>query len=291
MRSINQIKSVVLFLASSVVLCSFLIQKEAPVQSMLYKLEKKGHKTSYLFGTSHLIPQSQFNISLELEKAFKSSTLLLMEVDMDDPMLPIDLASGVSMKDGMTISKLVNETDRALIDSVLKETSGIGLVLYDSWKPLLLNPLLSIGADGEEMASYDMTLVQMANEQEIEIEGLEGIKSQLALLDEIPYQEQVNDMLEVMKGGGDALEETNELFTLYAQQDVMGLYNLIVQESTEEELKALVHTRNQAWIPVIQQQTKKNKCFIAFGAGHLGGDLGVLKLLEDQGFTLTPVAQ
>ncbi|MGB1032760.1 MAG: TraB/GumN family protein, partial [Flavobacteriales bacterium] len=251
MRSINQIKSMLLFAVASVLLCSFLIQKDAPIASMLFKVEKKGHKTAYIFGTSHLIPQSKFRISEPLEHAFESSNLLLMEVDMDDPMMPIDMASGVAMKDGMTISKMVNEQDKHLIDSVLTETSGIGLALYDTWKPLLLTPLLSFGEDGEEMASYDMTLVTMAKEKSMEIEGLENIKSQIDLLDEIPYQDQVNDLLEVMKGS-DALEESNELFELYAKQDVMGLYNFIADESTEQELDALVLTRNKSWIPVIE---------------------------------------
>jgi len=31
------------------------------------------------------------------------------------------------------------------------------------------------------------------------------------------------------------------------------------------------------------------RCFIAVGAGHLGGPNGVIRLLEKEGYTLTPV--
>jgi uncharacterized protein YbaP (TraB family) len=33
----------------------------------------------------------------------------------------------------------------------------------------------------------------------------------------------------------------------------------------------------------------KNKCFIAVGAGHLGGENGVIRKLQKEGFTLTPI--
>ena len=290
MRSINQIKSTLFFAVSSIVLCSFLIQKDAEPASMLFKVEKRGHKTAYVFGTSHLIPKHKFNISEALEKAMKSSNLVLMEVDMDDPMMPMDMASGVAMKNGMTISEMVNEADKQLIDSVLTETSGVGLTFYNTWKPILLTPLMSFREKGSEMASYDMTLVQMAKDKELEIQGLESIKTQMDLLDEIPYQEQIDDLIGVMKGEV-ALEESEELFELYAQQDVTGLYNFISKESTEEELEALVLKRNRSWIPVIEEKTKKNKCLIAFGAGHLGGKDGVLNLLKQKGFIVTPIAQ
>ena len=31
------------------------------------------------------------------------------------------------------------------------------------------------------------------------------------------------------------------------------------------------------------------KCFIAVGAGHLGGENGIIRLLQKEGFYLTPI--
>ena len=51
----------------------------------------------------------------------------------------------------------------------------------------------------------------------------------------------------------------------------------------------LLVTRNQNWIPKIQQITKEKPTFFAVGAGHLGGKKGVIALLRDAGFTVKAV--
>jgi uncharacterized protein YbaP (TraB family) len=47
--------------------------------------------------------------------------------------------------------------------------------------------------------------------------------------------------------------------------------------------------RNKAWIPTIQSESKTKKCFIAVGAAHLFETNGVIQLLINDGFTLTPI--
>jgi uncharacterized protein YbaP (TraB family) len=47
--------------------------------------------------------------------------------------------------------------------------------------------------------------------------------------------------------------------------------------------------RNQNWVPKIKESISSKKCFIAVGAGHLGGPNGLIRLLQKEGYTLTPV--
>ena len=53
-------------------------------------------------------------------------------------------------------------------------------------------------------------------------------------------------------------------------------------------MKALFK-RNQNWIPKIEEKIKDHSCFIAVGAAHLPGDKGVLNMLKQKGYTVTPV--
>jgi uncharacterized protein YbaP (TraB family) len=48
----------------------------------------------------------------------------------------------------------------------------------------------------------------------------------------------------------------------------------------------LMTDRNRAWIPVIEAAAKDGPVVAAFGALHLPGETGVLRLMEDAGFTL-----
>jgi uncharacterized protein YbaP (TraB family) len=47
--------------------------------------------------------------------------------------------------------------------------------------------------------------------------------------------------------------------------------------------------RNQNWIPQISKMVQEKPIFIAVGAGHLPGEQGVLKLLQEAGYTITAV--
>ena len=51
----------------------------------------------------------------------------------------------------------------------------------------------------------------------------------------------------------------------------------------------LMIRRNESWIPVIEEATKRGRLFVAFGALHLSGDKGVLALLHDKGFRIEPM--
>jgi uncharacterized protein len=45
--------------------------------------------------------------------------------------------------------------------------------------------------------------------------------------------------------------------------------------------------RNRAWIPVIEAAAKQGPILVAFGALHLSGKTGVLRLLEQDGYSIT----
>jgi uncharacterized protein YbaP (TraB family) len=59
------------------------------------------------------------------------------------------------------------------------------------------------------------------------------------------------------------------------------------------ETEALLLTgRNKAWIPVIKAAADgRGQVVVAVGAAHLPGDAGVLRLLEAEGWTVSPFAQ
>jgi uncharacterized protein YbaP (TraB family) len=48
--------------------------------------------------------------------------------------------------------------------------------------------------------------------------------------------------------------------------------------------------RNIAWIPTLEELFKKSTSFVAVGAGHLPGELGVISLLKQKGYTVEAIA-
>ena len=53
--------------------------------------------------------------------------------------------------------------------------------------------------------------------------------------------------------------------------------------------EVLLRDRNARWMDILPKAMKKGTQFIAVGALHLTGDDGMIHLLRDKGYTLTPV--
>ncbi|HEX8358405.1 MAG TPA: TraB/GumN family protein, partial [Segetibacter sp.] len=77
---------------------------------------------------------------------------------------------------------------------------------------------------------------------------------------------------------------------VYKKKDINQLYLLTTKEEEFGKYEGiLLNDRNHNWIPVIGEQAKKVPTFFAFGAGHLGGEKGVISLLRKAGFTVEAV--
>ena len=85
---------------------------------------------------------------------------------------------------------------------------------------------------------------------------------------------------------------TDEMYALYKQEDIQGLYDLtekyMVDEMAAIESK-LLEDRNRKWIPRLRSMMSDGKIFIAVGAAHLGGEAGVISLLKEEGFNVFPI--
>lgn len=86
-----------------------------------------------------------------------------------------------------------------------------------------------------------------------------------------------------------------KMVKLYQAQDLEGLTNIMKEDMPEEEYKLYEETflvaRNMNWIPVIEREARAKPTFFAVGAGHLGGNKGVLELLRQKGYTVRPVVE
>ena len=51
----------------------------------------------------------------------------------------------------------------------------------------------------------------------------------------------------------------------------------------------LLDNRNKNWVNQLNVILKKESVFIAVGAGHLVGNMGLINLLRKEGYTLRPI--
>lgn len=139
--------------------------------------------------------------------------------------------------------------------------------------------------------SYEMELMSKANANKQPIKGLETMESQFAIFEEMKPDVLTEMIMEGIRHPEKAAESQQELVALYVAKDVEGLAKLITEsEDMAGSAEELLFRRNRNWIPIMTDYMTTQSCFFAVGAGHLGGDQGVIQLLKDAGYTVTPIA-
>jgi len=266
-------------------------------------------RSSYLFGTIHMIPEEDYVLTKATQTAFDKSEKIVFEIDTEEMMNPMNmmgLMSKMYMNNDTSLSDLLSDKEYKIISDHFDDL-GIPFVFLSKIKPMFLTVLagedmqnmdtssgFSLGGDG--IKSYELELTERAKIQEKSIEGLETAEFQMSLFDSIPYSAQAQMLVETIRSEKDTTAKDgtfDEMIKLYLDQDITGMQSMISDDSSGisgyEDL--LLLKRNRNWIPVIEGLIKENATFFAIGAGHLGGEEGVIALLRKAGYQLTPVKE
>ncbi|KAB7730357.1 TraB/GumN family protein [Rudanella paleaurantiibacter] len=259
--------------------------------SLLYEVTGNGlTQPSYLYGTFHLVCPNDLVLTEATKKAVADTKQLYLEIDMDDPALQSSMMRSMMLTGGKTLKDYLPADDYTLLDNHLKATSGMGLAQVGGLKPIAIYSFMTMGALGCQPASYDMTLMQMAANDKKEILGLEKLEDQLAIFDKIPMEKQVTMLADMARKPGEVKAELDKLLAAYKSQDLTAMMKQMKESKYDgglDDFEAdLLDKRNQNWIPVIEKAVKDKPTLFAFGAGHLGGDKGVINLLRQKGYTV-----
>ncbi len=270
--------------------------------ALLWKIEKSDQaQPSYLFGTIHMIPKGDYFLPDGLEEAFDKSKNVVFEIDMDemsDMGSMMGMISHLMMKNGTTLDDLLTKEEYAEVAAYFDDM-GIPMFLLSKVKPMFLSVLAEMNMDpqemqGDEMMSYEMELYDRAQKASKDVGGLETMDYQISLFDSIPYKTQARMLLDAVRATNAESDMYEKTVDLYKHQDITAMVEMADDSAPEGEESGfenvLINNRNQNWIPIMSKMMKTGPVFFAVGAGHLGGETGVLNLLKKQGYKLTPVS-
>lgn len=246
---------------------------------------------SYLFGTIHLIGSDDFIFPDIWTAALDQTSHLMLELDMDDPGMMMKMMTGAMMDGGTSLKDLISEEDYHVVKTFFKDSLNQPIAMLGKMKPMLLSSSLYPKMINGKPVTYEMVLIEKAKERDMEVTGVETIEDQLAMVDGIPMEDQIEMLMTYIKEFQAEKERFDTLIDLYVAQDVDQLFAYMMDspEMDESARELMLDNRNQKWIPVISEQAASMPTFFAFGAGHLAGDNGVINLLRQAGFTVKPV--
>ena len=190
--------------------------------SLLWEISGNGlEESSYLFGTIHMTCDA--TLDENVQKALDNTSLLVLELDMDDPSLQMNMMKDIYMKDGKTLNDFLSEEDFSLLERFVKEQTGMPLAAMSNMKPFFISAAFYPKMLGCPVQSYEAELVKVAQEQNEEVLGLETVEEQMNVFNAIPYEDQVVDLLRTAK---DNLAYDTETFQKLMQLLKLNAFNL-----------------------------------------------------------------
>lgn len=278
-------------LLAFLLICSGITVTAQKENSLLWEISGNGlSKPSYLFGTIHMICKEDFFMPDVVKQKFESSQHVFLEMDMDDPKMQGKMMKLAMLPAGENLKKLFG-TDYPMVDSFFKAKAGMGIAVFNQFKPMMIMSLLYLKMlPCSETESYETTFMAMAKQQQKDIKGLETIEDQMQVFDNIPDSVEAANILKMIKDFDAQVKQFADMVTVYKEQNIQKLYAYV--SSSPDLMEAqddLLKKRNSNWIPVMEQTMKEGQSFFAVGAAHLGGTIGVLALLKKAGYKVKAV--
>ncbi|QHT66186.1 TraB/GumN family protein [Rhodocytophaga rosea] len=283
------------FLMLLITLSSKLMAQVPTEKSLLWKISgKELAHNSYLFGTVHVIDSTHFFMPQVWIDSFEACQVFVTENNNESWKLR-EVRQAARLQrypKGGTIAQDLNEEDFRRLNKFLKDSlqltnKKIKQVLR--LKPYVLLSALSNNKPGTK--GYETEFIRMARNRKLPIQALATPTQTLGYLEKVDkhlfLQQIVSDVSAEAKRA--TRKGVDSMTMAYLQQDLPTLHRLNEQGNAVSFFEVMVNERNKHWILAIEKMIATQPTFIAVGAGHLGGQGGVIHLLRKQGYSVLPV--
>nr|WP_295866247.1 TraB/GumN family protein [uncultured Chitinophaga sp.] len=268
-------------------ICSLTAAKAAsrpPAEkSVLWKITGNGlDKPSYLFGTFHQLCKDDVIIVEKVKQAFAGAGQLVIEANIFDA-AELQIAQRSVISD-MPQSQRLSKERYAFIDSLLRAKMGVSMKRFDSIRlSALVGVFARLGFTCAQPVSQEALFYQQAQQRQMKFAVLETMQEQVDYMNKGFSDEYCFRYLKTI----DTLQHTTtRMVNAYKAEDI----EMLQLEMNDAEMSYwLLDQRNANWANRMPAMMKDNSCFFAVGSGHLAGKSGVISLLRDKGYTVTPV--
>ena len=280
---------------------------------ILYRISGKGLESpSYIVGTYHLAPASFADSIPGMAKAIEETTQVCGELDMMDAFKPENsarLMQAQMLPEGVTLSSLFTAEQLKRLNALLLEVYGTNLedeafaFQMERMSPVALSTtitLLSYMKDGNSYNPMDLIdnyFQTQALQNGKSVKGFETVDLQMSVLYGAPLEKQVNDLMCMVDHFAESKEMVDRITEAYFSQDLTQIEKVMESEASfdcstsPEDTDILVDNRNRAWVKMMPEMMSERPTLFVVGAAHLCGEQGVLKLLEEAGYTIEGVKE
>lgn len=261
---------------------------------------------SYLFGTHHMAPASVMDSIKGFTPALASVEEMYGEVEMpENPQSPemVQLTMKyASAPADSTLTKVLTAAQLDSLNTLLASYTGgmLNAKQLDAFKPSMVSTQLAMlqsaknFPDFNPMQQLDTQIQQRAAAANLPVKGLETMEEQFDILMNAPIMDQVDDLMEAVRNDSKSGEKAKKLADAYMTENLDAISEVLFKDEDldpdDPMFKRLFDNRNASWVEKLTTDIlPSSKVFVAVGVGHLVGDKGLIKALQEAGYTVTPV--
>ena len=268
-------------------------------EARAFLVVKDGREAGLLWGTYHTAYAAETVMPRAIRERFQQASDLTVEVVMD--------RLGKARVDGIRRGMVADLTEvdqaaadrldpatRAVLDGVEVPQAFRGTVSLLGWNLLVGSRAVRRDAAVTPQVGFvDLNLMGFARSRSIPVFGLEQAEAQLAATRIEPNGADAERMLRrTIRTEASAKPFMSWTLSAYGKGDIAGLmagmsgYMAEPPDLVQQDLyrAPLLTRRNAAWVPqLVRRFAQPGFHFVAFGAGHLVGEDGVVALLRAQG--------
>jgi uncharacterized protein YbaP (TraB family) len=273
-----------------------------PPVPLLWKVSDQDNSI-YLLGSFHLLKPTDYPLSKDVDAAFADAESLVFEMppeEMSSPALGMQMGQAALRTDGTQLNSELPPATVALLDAWLTrngpELQKMGLTppvvqMFEPWfvgLTITITEMTKLGLDPKY--GLDAHLAAQATKAAKPTSGLETGAEQIAFLDGMGKEEQLQFLAEALSESAEGKAETARLHEAWREGDADQLWNGMAVEMKKEYPRLYQRinvARNDAWVPKLEKrlsQSGTDDTLVVVGALHLLGADGVVEKLRAKGY-------
>lgn len=275
-------KTFILFLITST--CLFAQENN----SLLWKITGNNlSKPSYLYGTMHVSDKIAFRLDDVFYEALNNAEYVALE---SDPNLWLDYYIENENAIDFNNSFKSGFYKKAFAITQPKPQAMASVLGFNGQ---MLNKILyrtnTVSQNFEEETYLDMFIYQACKKFNKKFVALEDIEESSYMVERSQLNMNKEEPDSWLSKKLQKESYYNLLQNAYRERNIFFIDSLNKAMYTDNHLKYMLYERNRIMAKGIDATAQKGSVFIGIGAAHLAGEEGVIALLRDYGYTVTPL--
>ena len=262
-------------------------------RALFWEIQKDSQPSGYLLGTIHSEDPRVLDFSENLLDRLSTSRVFAMELVPD--MSTLERLTGyMHYPPGKSLESVIGiERYRAL--EVALSTYRVPAESISSMKPWAA--MMALSTPPPKTGFFmDLSLSLRASGSGLEVVGLETLEQQLSFLEDMPIPMQLSLLDQAIAESGMVTEVHKQMVNAYLENNLVSLqalsdeqFKIVGESASDYFIESGIHARNHRMAESLLHLFENKTVFVAVGALHLPGEEGLLNILRQHGYVLSPL--